>query len=85
MESFLSGALMMTYLVAGLFFMRFWKESKDRLFALFSLAFFILACNLVFTALIAKVSEPRSYFYLVRLAAFLIILIAIINKNRSEQ
>lgn len=45
MREFLLGAIMMAFLVVGLFFLRFWKETQDRLFSIFAIAFWILAIN----------------------------------------
>lgn len=68
--------------VAGLFFLRFWVETRDRLFALFALAFWMMAANRVaLGAYFGPDTEVQTYAYLVRLAAFLIILYAIIDRN----
>ncbi|MGH3995692.1 MAG: DUF5985 family protein, partial [Pseudonocardiaceae bacterium] len=37
-----SGAILMGYAVAGLFFLRFWQQTRDRLFLIFGIAFIIL-------------------------------------------
>ncbi len=79
----ISGALTMGYIVVGLFFLKFWKQSRDRLFSLFALAFFILAGQRLALALTTQNSEGNVFLYLVRLLAFLLILVAIIDKNRS--
>lgn len=73
----------MGYLVPGLFFLKFWKQSRDRLFSLFALAFFILAGQRMALALTTQDSESVIFLYVVRLVAFLLILAAIIDKNRS--
>lgn len=75
----------MGYGVAGLFFLRFWKRSRDRLFILFALAFWILAGQRLALALTAKNIEDDTIFYVVRLLAFVLILVAIIDKNRSSK
>jgi len=86
MDNFLMGVIAMGLAVAGLFFLRFWKETRDRLFAAFALAFFILAVNRVFLALMWQGNEEEATFlYLVRLLAFVIILIAIVDKNLSRK
>ena len=43
MNQLVSGAMVMAYLAAGLFFLRFWRQTHDRLFAMFAAAFWILA------------------------------------------
>ena len=74
---------MMGYGVAGLFFLRFWRDTHDRLFSIFALAFWVLALNRFAFLFISEESETRTLVYLVRLAAFILILIAIIDKNRG--
>jgi hypothetical protein len=82
MEDFLMGAIAMTSSVAALFFLRFWKDTGDRLFAIFSAAFGLLAITRVGLALSNEQMEGQTHWYWVRLAAFLLILLAIIDKNR---
>ncbi|MEW6157370.1 MAG: DUF5985 family protein [Verrucomicrobiota bacterium] len=81
---FVSGAIMLGFLVAGLFFLRFWRQSRDRLFAIFALAFVVLACERVALLLTQPANEIRPLIYLIRLFAFLLILGAIIDKNRKS-
>lgn len=84
LNQFVSGAITMGYLVAGLFFLKFWKQSRDRLFSWFALAFFILAGQRLALALTTQNSEGTVFLYVVRLLAFLLILAAIVDKNRSS-
>jgi membrane protein CcdC involved in cytochrome C biogenesis len=85
MSAFMFGAIGMGFAVAGLFFLRFWRETHDRLFALFALAFFVLAVNRVSLVLVAQHDIKGDYLYWVRLLAFLLILVAIVDKNRSQK
>ena len=78
---FLSGAIVAGYLVAGLFFLRFWKKTRDRLFAAFAFAFWLLGLNQALLAFSNVPAEERSWLYLLRLAAFVLILVAIWHKN----
>ena len=82
MTTFVAGAIAMAYLVAGLFFLKFWRRSGDRLFLAFAVSFALLAAQRV--ALAALVSDPDAALplYGVRALAFIIILLAIIDKNR---
>ncbi len=82
LEPFLSGAVTFGFLVAGLFFLRFWYASRDRLFALFAAAFWMLAVQRLAIALTHAVVENQALFYILRLLAFIIIIFAIIDKNR---
>lgn len=81
---FLSGALMMSALVASLIFLRYWKRSRDRLFLWFSIAFAMLGVQRIALVVSAHVEEQKVMgLYLIRLLAFLLILAAIIDKNRT--
>ena len=81
MENFVFGVITMGYLVSGLFFARFWARSRDPLFAIFAVAFWLLAANQAIVAVIAVPREEQSWAYLLRLAAFILIAVAIIQKN----
>jgi hypothetical protein len=70
---------------AGLFFFRFWRESRDRLFAFFGAAFWVLAVSWVLLALINPSAETRPYVYAIRLLAFLLLIVGMIDKNRGQK
>jgi hypothetical protein len=84
MNLFISGFLVAGYLVAGLFFLRFWKQSRDRLFALFAVAFWLLAAQRGALAMVEHGSPDSTWLYALRLLAFLLILAAVIDKNRPR-
>jgi len=65
-----------------LFFVRFWRVTGDRLFALFAAAFFLLGLTRLGLSISHEPSESETYLYWMRLVAFLIILVAIVDKNR---
>jgi uncharacterized membrane protein YeiB len=77
-----SGAILMGYAVAGLFFLRFWRDTRDRLFLIFAIAFWILGLQRLALALTRDMMETQTELYLIRLFAFLLILGAIVDKNR---
>ena len=79
---FLSGAITMGFVVAGLFFLRFWKRTGEGLFVAFALAFWLLGLVQALLAFTEIPVEERSSLYLLRLAAFLLILGSIWFKNR---
>jgi hypothetical protein len=79
----LAGAVGMAFAVAGLLFLRCWRETRDRLFLWFALAFFVLAANRLGLALATHHGLKGDALYWVRLLAFVIILAAIAGKNRS--
>jgi len=80
LDYFVSGAVAFGYGMAGLFFLRFWKRTSDRLFVMFALAFWLL--GLVRLALVLS-GEPGedNILYWIRFIAYLLILAAIIDKN----
>ena len=78
---FLSGVVTAGFLVAGLFFLRFWRRTKDVLFAAFAAAFALLAVNQAFAYLLDLGYEETSWVYILRVAAFLLIIWAIVGKN----
>jgi hypothetical protein len=83
MIQLMSGAIVTGYLVTGLFFLRYWRQSGDRLFAIFAAAFWLLAVQRLALALTTQYFEDVTWLYGVRLVAFVLILLAIIDKNRS--
>lgn len=81
---FLSGAATMGFLAAGLFFLRFWTRTRDTLFISFALAFWLLGIGQGVLTLTDIPVEGRSWLYLIRLAAFSLILVSIGIKNRKS-
>ena len=79
MTAFTAGALTLGYLVIALFFVRFRRESGDRLFTIFAAAFTLLAGQRF--ALFYYGSEAGLWLYTLRLIAFVLILFAIVDKN----
>ena len=85
-ELFVSGAMTAGYCVATLFFLRFRRESRDRLFLAFAVAFGLLAIQRMGLSLyLVRAVGDDTWLYVVRLAAFLIILGAILDKNRASR
>lgn len=80
---FLWGGTAVGAATVGLFFLRFWWRTRDRFFALFACAFWALAVNWIGLAVTNPADEARTYFYIVRLIAFLLIIGAVVDKNRS--
>lgn len=80
---FISGALAAGYAIAGLFFLKFWKQTGDRLFGFFAAAFTLLLIQRVALALARDMIDDPSWYYVVRLLAFVLIVVAVIDKNRA--
>ena len=82
---FLSGVIAMGFAMIALFFLRFWRRTEDSLFLTFAIAFGLLGLVQALLALTDFPVEERSFFYLIRLAAFVLILVAIWRKNRQAK
>ena len=85
MVLFLGGMLAMGYLIAGVFFLRYWRRTRERLFASFAIALFILALQRALLAANIAIIEDDTWYYGLRLLAFVLILWAIIDKNRADR
>jgi hypothetical protein len=83
LNQLVTGAIVMGYAVTGLFFIRFWRQTRDRLFLIFAISFWLLGFQRLALSLTSQLIESDTGFYLVRLFAFLLILGAIVDKNRS--
>lgn len=82
MNQLLLGAIAMANLIIGLFFLRFWKKTRDRFFLFFAVAFTLEGINRGLLGLSYSSNENEPIIYLVRLLSFVLILIAIVDKNR---
>ena len=82
---FLSGAVAFGLFVCALFFARFWRRTRDGLFLSFASAFLLLGIGQTVIALGDIPTEERGQLYLVRLLAFLLILIGIYRANRRSR
>lgn len=82
---FIYGATAMCCAAVALFFLRYWRDSKDRLFLFFALAFVALAANRIAISIVDVAAENLPYLYLLRLVAFGLIVFAIIDKNRPDR
>ena len=80
---FLSGAVTMGFLLSGLGFLRLWSRSRDRLFLAFAGAFWLLMLPSV-GVLLNLPDELDGWIYLFRVAAYVLIILAIIVKNRRR-
>lgn len=84
MNQLLIGAIAMACFTISLFFLRFWRKTGDRFFSFFALAFFVEGMNRAILGLTTVPSEAEPFFYIIRLLSFLLILIAIVDKNRAS-
>jgi hypothetical protein len=80
---FLSGGSMVAALTIAAFFLRYWLQTRDRLFLMFAAGFLVFSASRLILAFLDEDDEGRIFVYGLRLAAFGLILAAIIDKNRS--
>ncbi len=80
----ISGGTMVASLVIAMFFFRYWRQTRDRLFLMFAAGFLTFAVSRLILAFLDEDDEGRVFVYTLRLLAFALILAAIIDKNRSR-
>jgi hypothetical protein len=84
LQGFLLGVIATASLTAGAFFLRFWRQTRDVLFLAFGAAFLIEGFNRISVLFLERPNEGHPSIYIVRFFAFLLILAAIVNKNRRR-
>jgi uncharacterized membrane protein HdeD (DUF308 family) len=82
-EGFLLGVIATSSVTAGIFFLRFWRDTKDSLFLTFAIAFIAEGLNRTAMLILKQPNEGSTWIYVVRFFAFFLILIGIANKNRQ--
>lgn len=83
-HEFLSGAIFIACLAIALYFARFHRKTKDPLFVYFAIAFAILGIERMLLVSLDRTAEYAPYIYLVRLTAYIFIILAIVNRNRRK-
>jgi hypothetical protein len=81
--TYMAGAIFAGYVLAGLLFLKFWRQTRDQLFLAFTAAFWLLGIGSILLTFSGATLEENTHLYLFRLAAFSLILVAIWRKNRS--
>jgi hypothetical protein len=84
MSDFVSGLIAMGYLASALFFLKFWARTADRLFLAFFIAFLLFATEQGLLTWSDVTREEQTWFYLLRLCGFLLIIAGVIDKNRRS-
>jgi hypothetical protein len=85
MNAILTGAIGTAFITVSLFFLRFWKSTRDRFFLFFALSFLIEGVNRIALYAAIGTNEQSPVYYLVRLVAYVLILVAIVDKNRASR
>ncbi|MGH8143695.1 MAG: DUF5985 family protein [Steroidobacteraceae bacterium] len=85
MKYYVWGTLAMACLVAALLFLHHWRNTRDRLFLFFAAAFALMAVQWTASSLAGTDEEHHSFLLLLRLGAFISIIVAVIDKNRRDR
>lgn len=84
MIDFLAGAVTFGFAAGAAFFFSFWRKTSDRLFLAFGIAFVLFALNQLLSHALTVVIEPASLVYILRILGFVIIIVAIVDKNLQK-
>jgi len=84
-STFFGGATMLASFAVAVFFLRYWRDTRDRLFAVFAAAFALFGVNRIVLSLLDESSEARTWVYALRAGAFLMIIAAVVDKNLSPR
>jgi uncharacterized membrane protein HdeD (DUF308 family) len=84
LKGLLLGAVAVSSAVLGLFFLRFWKVTRDQLFVMFACAFGLDAVSRILTAVIAPASDDHPLLYGLRVFAYGCIIVGVVRKNYSR-
>jgi hypothetical protein len=85
MDQFSRGVLTAGLMVISLFFFRFFQRDRDRFFLFFALSFFLLAADRFALAIATTYGVTTPVPYWARAFGYLLIVIAIIDKNMSKR
>jgi hypothetical protein len=84
LQIFIGGMVAMGFIVAGLFFLRFWSRTGDRLFGVFAAAFFLMAAGQAVANLSILPQQDVFWPFLLRVAAYVLLIAGIVVKNLEQ-
>jgi Family of unknown function (DUF5985) len=82
-NGFFLGVIVTASLTAAAYFLKFWRQTGDKLFLGFGLAFCIEGLNRIAFLFMDAPNEGHPAVYVIRLVSYLLILAAIVQKNRA--
>lgn len=85
MNELLAGGIATASLIAGLFFLRFWRQTRDRFFMFFAASFLIEGLNRFALYALAGLDDQHPIYYVIRLVAYGLIVWAIVDKNLKSR
>ncbi len=78
--AFVAGLNTMGFAMAGLYFLRFWRQTRDAFFIWFAAAFWLLSANYAIEGFLNF--GPGSIFrYVLRVIGFALIIFGVFSKN----
>ena len=83
LEGFLLGIIVTSSIAAAAFFLKFWRKTRDGLFLGLAAAFLIEGVNRLAFLSLDEPNEGTPVVYTIRLFSYLLILGAIVHKNRN--
>ena len=84
LDYFLLGFIAACSLVAGLFFLRFYRSARDPLFLAFLVFFVVQGCTNAATLELSRPNIGAPMIFLIRLLSVLVVLAAILWKNLAK-
>lgn len=81
----LIGAVATCCIVIGLFFLRFWRGTRDIFFLFFALSFFVEGINRISLVLFSSLHEASPSYYVIRVISYGFIIFAILAKNKRRK
>ncbi len=85
MNEMLIGAIAACCFVIGLFFLRFWKTTRDNFFLFFALSFLLEGANRVSLVMFFNMGEASPSYYLIKVSSYSFIIVAILVKNKRQK
>lgn len=82
LKEFLLGALVMSDGVLALFFLHYWRVTRDRFFLFFTWSFVLGGVSRLVLAGHLRNDEFEPLVYLIRFLSYILIVVAILDKNR---
>ena len=71
--------------MSAAFFVKFWRRTGERLFFAFACAFLLLGIAQPLPMFLGETDEQQAGIYLIRLAAFTLIFLAVLAKNLGKR
>jgi len=83
LPAFLTGAILVACVVIALFFLRFWRSTGDSFFVLLASSFLLEGLSRA-ASMALQVADDNPIFYVTRVVAYGLIIVAIWGKNSSR-